>query len=118
MKIENKKWMLPILFILLSIALNSCQQVVSIDLNKADPHIVIEGIVSDQQGPYAVKISKTGNYFEPSLYFPPVSGAQIVITDDKGQRDTLKEVDQGTYFSTTLKGNLRPNLFLVCSQRR
>jgi hypothetical protein len=104
MKIENKRWMLPLLFILSGIALNSCQEVVSIDLNKADPHIVIEGIISDQQGPYAVKISKTGNYFEPSLYFPPVTGAQIVLSDDKGQRDTLKEVDQGTYFSTTLKG--------------
>ena len=96
--------MLPILVVLLGITLNSCQEVVSIDLNKADPHIVIEGIISDQQGPYAVKITRTGNYFEPLLYFPPVTGAQIVITDDSGQRDTLKEVDQGTYFSTTLKG--------------
>jgi len=82
----------------------SCQQVVSIDLNKADPHIVIEGVISDQQGPYAVKVSMTGNYFEPSLYFPPVTDAQIVLTDDKGQRDTLKEIDQGTYLSSTLKG--------------
>jgi hypothetical protein len=104
MKLKNKRWMLPILFILICIELNSCQQVVSIDLNKADPHIVIEGIISDQPGPYTVKISKTGNYFEPSLYFPPVTGAQIVLTDDKGQRDTLKELNQGTYFSTTLQG--------------
>jgi hypothetical protein len=104
MKMENKKWMLPALFILLGIALNSCQEVVSVDLNKADPHIVVEGIISDQPGPYAVKVSKTGNYFESSLYFPPVGGAQIVVTDDHGQLDTLKEVDQGTYFSKTLKG--------------
>ena len=76
----------------------------SIDLNKADPHIVIEGIISDQPGPYVVKVSMTGNYFEPSLYFPPVTDAQIVLTDDNGQRDTLKESDQGTYLSTTLRG--------------
>ena len=104
MKTENIKWMLPALFILIGVGLNSCQEVVSIDLNKADPHIVIEGIISDQPGPYAVKVSKTGNYFESSLYFPSVAGAQIVVMDDKGQLDTLKEVDQGTYFSTTLKG--------------
>jgi len=96
--------MVPILFILITLELNSCQQVVSIDLNKADPHIVIEGIISDQQGPYDVKVSMTGNYFEPSLYFPPVTDAQIVLTDDQGQRDTLKESDQGTYLSTTLRG--------------
>jgi hypothetical protein len=88
----------------MSIALNSCQEVVSIDLNKADPHIVIEGIISDQPGPYTVKVSMTGNYFEPSLYFPPVTDAQIVVTDDRGQRDTLKEADQGTYLSTHLLG--------------
>jgi len=86
------------------VALNSCQEVVSVDLNKADPHIVIEGVISDQPGPYAVKVSMTGNYFEPSLYFPPVTDARIVVSDDKGQRDTLKEVNQGIYNSSTLKG--------------
>jgi hypothetical protein len=101
---EHKKWMLPILCIPLGISLNSCQEVVSIDLNKANPHIVIEGVVSDKPGPYSVIVNMTGNYFEPSLYFPPVNGAQIVIADNQGQRDTLKEVDQGIYYSTTLKG--------------
>ena len=104
MKTDNRILMLPITFILMSIALNSCQEVVSIDLNKADPHLVIEGIISDQPGPYTVKVSMTGNYFEPSLYFPPVTDAQIVVTDDRGQRDTLKEADQGTYLSTHLLG--------------
>jgi hypothetical protein len=104
MKLKNKRWMVPILFMLITLEMNSCQQVVSIDLNKANPHIVIEGIISDQQGPYAVKVSMTGNYFEPSLYFPPVTDAQIVLTDDSGQRDSLKESDQGIYLSTTLRG--------------
>ena len=82
----------------------SCEKVVSIDLNKADPHMVVEGVVSDQTGPYTVKLSKTGNYFEPALVFPPVSGALIVVTDDQGQRDTLKEVTSGIYQSSTLLG--------------
>ena len=82
----------------------SCEKVVTIDLNKADPHLVIEGVVSDQSGPYTVKLSKTGNYFEPALIFPPVSNALIVVTDDQGQKDTMKEVISGTYQSSTLKG--------------
>jgi hypothetical protein len=104
MKNKLEIFMLPVAFILFSVVLESCQEVVTVDLNKADPHIVIEGIISDQPGPYTVKVSKTGNYFEPSLYFPPVTGARIIVTDDKGQRDTLKEADQGTYYSTTLQG--------------
>ncbi len=84
--------------------LSSCEKVVSIDLNKAAPHLVIEGIVTDQQGPATVKLSLTGTYFEPSLDFPPVSGALVVLTDDQGQRDTLKEAAGGTYLSTKIEG--------------
>jgi hypothetical protein len=84
--------------------LSACEKVVSIDLNKAAPHLVIDGIVTDQQGPYTVTLSLSGSYFEPSLYFPPVSNALVIVTDDLGQRDTLKEVTSGTYLSTKLQG--------------
>jgi hypothetical protein len=90
--------------IVLSLSLSSCQQVVSIDLNQNSSNIVIEGIVQDHPGPYSVLMSKTGSYFEPALYFPPVSGASIVMTDDMGQQDTLKEVTSGTYQTSTIQG--------------
>jgi hypothetical protein len=82
----------------------SCEKVVSVDLNQANPHIVIEGVVTDQGGPYTVDVTKTGDYFEPSLYFPPVSNATIVVTDNMGQRDALKEVTDGVYESSGLQG--------------
>jgi hypothetical protein len=87
-----------------SFMLSACEKVVSIDLNQASPHLVIDGMVTDQQGPYAVKLSLSGSYFEPSLYFPPISNAVVVVTDDQGQRDTLKESISGTYLSTKLQG--------------
>lgn len=93
-----------LLFLLVAAVAAGCQQVVQIDLNKADPHIVIEGNISDQSGPYTVKLSKTGNYFEPALIFPSVPNALVIVTDDQGQKDTLKEVTSGTYQSSTLKG--------------
>jgi hypothetical protein len=93
-----------LLFLLVAAVAAGCQQVVTIDLNKASPHLVIEGNITDQAGPYTVKLSKTGNYFEPALVFPTVSNALIVVTDDQGQIDTLKEVTSGTYQSSTLKG--------------
>jgi len=49
-------------------------------------------------------LSSTGNYFEPSLSFPPVSGARIIIKDDLGHRDTLTETVAGTYETTSLHG--------------
>jgi len=81
-----------------------CQKVVSIDLNNANPRLVIEGVVTDQAGPYSVKLSKSADYFAPTLYYPPVSGAVVVLADNFGQVDTLKESISGTYLSSTLLG--------------
>jgi hypothetical protein len=83
---------------------SSCQQVVSVDLNKANPQIVIEGVVKDQPGPYSVVLSKTGSYFDTSLVTPPVSDALVIMADDLGHRDTLQETVPGTYETSTIQG--------------
>ncbi len=90
--------------VFLGLVLASCQQVVSIDLNKTNPHMVIEGIITDQSTPDSVRITKSGDYFEPSLFFPTVSGALVTIADNAGTLDTLKEDDAGTYRSPALRG--------------
>ena len=90
--------------VLLSGALISCQKIVSIDLNKANPQMVIEGIVTDQPTPDSVVLSKTGDYFKPSLYFPPVPNALVTISNGYGTIDTLKESNPGTYRSSGING--------------
>lgn len=92
--------MLPVLVILLY----ACQRVVSIDLNQANPQMVIEGVVTNQGGPYKVVLSKTGDYFTPSLTFPQVSNALVVINDNAGIADTLNNAGGGTYVSSHLQG--------------
>jgi Domain of unknown function (DUF4249) len=87
----------------------SCQQVISVDLNNASPHIVIEGVVKDSMnssGRYSVVLSMSGNYFAPSLYFPPVTGAVVVMADNLNQIDTLKEIlsGSGIYQTSIIKG--------------
>lgn len=91
-------------FLGMAITLISCEKIVSIDLNKASPQIVIEGIVTDQASPDSVVLSKTGNYFEPLLYFPPVPNARVTIADNLGRVDTLVEVLPGTYRASSLQG--------------
>ena len=83
--------------------LSSCQQVINVDLNSASPEIVIDGSISDQPGPYTVTLSQTVNYNEDNT-FPPVTGAIVVISDDAGNVDTLKEVTAGTYQTSKLQG--------------
>ena len=90
--------------LVLTVGLSSCEKIVSIDLNKANPHMVIEGIVTDQQTPDSVVLSKSGDYFEASLSFPPVPNALVTIADNAGAVDTLKEDIPGTYRSSALRG--------------
>jgi hypothetical protein len=98
--------------ILLLVFFISCEKVVSIDLNETNPQIVIEGNITDSKGPNTVLLSKTGNYFEPSLYFPPVSNAVVVVSDNLGNIDTLKESISGTYQSSKISGVAGRTYFL------
>jgi hypothetical protein len=88
----------------LTALLPSCQKVISVDLNDANPQMVTEAIVTDQPGPYTVTLTKSGDYFTPSLYFPPVTHAFVTIGDDLGLIDTLRETAGGVYRTSVLHG--------------
>ena len=91
------------LVILITFILSGCQKVINVDLNEVAPHIVIEGLITDKPGPYTVIISKSGSYFnQPAL--PPVSGAFVIITDNTGTIDTLKESTPGIYLTSKTRG--------------
>ncbi len=91
---------------LLSFALFSCTKVISVNLNNANPDIVIEGIVSDAPGPYLVQLTQTVNFSDPNI-FPPITGATVKITDSMlGITDSLKEIKPGTYATQTLQQGL------------
>lgn len=95
------KYILPAL--LLTFTLSSCEKVIDIDLNSSAPQVVIEGNVSDQAGPYYVKISKSVNFSE-SNSFPAIQGATVIIQDNTGIIDTLKETTAGTYETIKTQG--------------
>jgi hypothetical protein len=85
------------------ILLPGCEKVITVDLNEADPKIVIEGMITDQPGPYAVLVTKSGSYFgQPDLPF--VSGAKVTITDNAGTTELLREKRQGVYLTTLIRG--------------
>lgn len=85
------------------IILNACTKVVSINVHNASPVYVIEGNVTDQPGPYQVKITQTVGFYANNQY-PGVPGAAITITDNAGHTDRLKDNGDGTYSTTSLRG--------------
>jgi hypothetical protein len=104
------RYIIPILLLSLATA-TGCEQKVDIKLNETDARVVIEGWVTDEPGPYDIKISKTGAYLgtgEEVL----VSGAFVVLKDDMGNVDTLVEQRAGWYQTTHLQGQQQHNYFL------
>lgn len=78
------------------LSLVGCEEVIDVDLNSATPKIVIEGSLMDDGSSTFVKISKTTDYFNPGIY-PQVSNASVQISDTKGNKYTLYEVEPGYY---------------------
>jgi hypothetical protein len=105
--IKTKTKFAAILHILLALmtigVFSGCEKVINVDLNEAAPRIVIEGLITDGMGPYIVTISKSGSYFNQPV-LPPVSGAMVIITDNSGIIDTVKETTPGIYITSKTIG--------------
>ncbi len=83
--------------------LTSCEKVIDVDLNDSSPQIVIEGNITDQTGPYTVKLSRSVNFDELND-FPPISVATVQISDDAGNSEILPETSPGTYTTVSIQG--------------
>ena len=93
------------LFFLFSLImlLASCEEVIEVDLNEADPRLVVEGRVVNGAGPHLVQLTQSGSYFG-EVEFPPVKGATVTISDDEGNTDLLIEQENGMYYTQTIVG--------------
>lgn len=88
---------------LLNFMLSSCEEVIELDLNNTTPIVVIEGIVTDEEGPYIVQINKSVDFYDLNS-FPPQENAQVIISDNKGNEELLVENSPGIYHTSTIQG--------------
>jgi len=76
----------------------ACEEPISVEYIKTEPEIVVDGLITDQPGPYEIKMSYTGAYTVRSDgNNPPVTGAMIMIYDDAGEAELLQETSPGIY---------------------
>ncbi|MFP3599105.1 DUF4249 domain-containing protein [Chryseobacterium sp. SIMBA_029] len=88
-------------FIILSLfLLTSCEKEIDLDLADKSGNIVIEGNITDQPGPYYVKITKSVAFTQNNQY-PAVTGAEVILSDNTGQTETLQYVGDGKYRTST-----------------
>lgn len=96
--------MKKVFFIILSaVALTSCEKEINLDLADQSGNIVIEGNVTDKNGPKTVKITKSVGFAQPNQY-PAVAGAQVILSDNTGQTETLEYTGNGEYKTNTFLG--------------
>lgn len=81
----------------------SCEKVIELDLENAESKLVVEAVITDQPGPHYVKLTKSVNFNEPSVY-PEVENAWVVITDNTGIVDTLQYTGNGIYQTSKIEG--------------
>jgi hypothetical protein len=90
---------LIIYFSLFTFCFTGCKKIIQIETENADPQLVIEGIINDQLIDQQIKISKTIGYTEANV-FPKISGANVTVTDNKGNTYVFKEgTTPGTYIN-------------------
>lgn len=84
-------------------AVFSCEKVIQIDTNDSEPKLVIEANVTNQEGPYLVKLSLS-NQLDESNNYPSITNSLVVISDDLGNTDTLTHVMNGEFQTNDLQG--------------
>lgn len=91
--------------LLLSALFFSCREVVELDLPQQQAKLVIEATLTNTAGPHLVQLSQTADYFSEGP-LPSVEDAQVIISDDTGHKDTLKQSEPGLYLSHNLQGEV------------
>ena len=58
--------------------------------------LIVDGQITDQPGPYTIRLSRTADYSSKSLNLVE-TGAIVTISDNMGNQETLKETTGGSY---------------------
>lgn len=104
-----------VLYICLSIlfcsfGIISCEKEIDVDLNSVEPKIVIEGRIA-KDSIAKISITKTKD-FNTNNDFPPVFGAVVTISDDRGNSEVLDQNKDGLYISERIRGKENVTYYL------
>lgn len=89
--------------IFIALVFTGCEKIVELKYKGNQSRIIIEGNISNEAGPYFVKITKSISLLDTGTY-PSIDNAIVTISDDAGNSDTLTPQKNGMYRTTTLIG--------------
>jgi len=92
-----------ITFSLIALIAASCTKVVDLKLGNNTGTLVIEGNVTNVNGPQYVKLSQNVPFTNTNTY-PPVTGAVVSVSDNNGNNYQFTEGPAGTYSINPMEG--------------
>lgn len=92
-----------ILLFIATLFFASCEKTVNLDYKSNQSRIVIEGNITNEAGPYSVKITKSISLTSTEAY-PTIDDALVTISDNAGNNESLTPQGNGTYSAAQLNG--------------
>lgn len=83
--------------------LSSCITPFQPDTVSVAPMLIVDGQITDQPGPYTIKLTRTSDYSIRSVNLLE-EGATVLIMDDQGNQETLKETATGGTYQSRVNG--------------
>jgi len=100
-----------IIFLLTIIIFIGCDKEIQLPLDPNASLLVIDGSITDEPGPYFVKLSKSTDIGNTNGN-PLVNNASVIISDNQGIRDTLIQNINGLYQTKKIRGFYGNTYFL------
>ena len=91
------------LLAMVTLSITSCEEVIDYELDTAETRLVVEGLITNQPGPYTVRLSNTKGFLDEGRT-SGVNGAIVSIWDNHGHSETLEAAGNGLYQTKTLQG--------------
>lgn len=96
----------------LAALLASCEKIIDLDYTENQSQIIIEGNITNEEGPYFVRITESIGISETGMN-PTVDNAKVTIGDDAGNSETLTPEGNGYYRTTSIQGEEGRSYFLT-----
>ena len=102
MKRPGKPYRFKFSWLILFTWMMACVEPINFDLPPANYQMVVEGMISDQSGPYTVSLSEANQVGVDSVVRIPSTSASLTLYDDQGNMESLTESSPGIYVTNGL----------------
>ena len=99
----NKNYQYTGLFLLCTLFLASCEDVINVETDLAPQLLVVDGWINDQAEPQVIKLTLTQPYFE-NTFATSVTGATVTVSSSTGDVFDFTDKNDGLYTWTPENG--------------